>query len=381
MATTMAAPVSNSIALATRYLPLLDEVYKRGSLTSILDMTDERVRWIGAKTVELYAVNLVGLSDYDRNAGFVPGDTNGGWEAYTINCDRGRSYTVDVMDNDESVGMAFGTLLGEVERLEIIPEVDSYRLAKYAANAGIVGAATTVTALTDVADLIDTAKADMDNAEVPTEGRILFVAPYVYKQLRKNITRMVMNGDGNVNNEIEMYNGMRVIQVPESRFHTSITLNAPTSSSGVGGYTAGGAVINFLIVHPSAVMQIIKHFVPRVFSPEVNQRADAWSLDARIYHDCFVKASKTNGIYLCSSIPATPLALSKSTSSISGTGTDTATISNAQGATTAVSSGTAIATASITGTTLTITGVSVGTCTVTVTDGIGQTASITVTVS
>ena len=37
MATTMTAPVNNSIALAQKYLPILDEIYKEGSKTSILD--------------------------------------------------------------------------------------------------------------------------------------------------------------------------------------------------------------------------------------------------------------------------------------------------------------------------------------------------------
>ena len=36
MATTMTAPVANSIAYAQKYLPLLDEIYKRESLSAIL---------------------------------------------------------------------------------------------------------------------------------------------------------------------------------------------------------------------------------------------------------------------------------------------------------------------------------------------------------
>ena len=53
-----------------------------------------------------------------------------------------------------------------------------------------------------------------------------------------------------------------------------------------------------MIVHPSAVIQIVKHVIPRVFSPEVNQEADAWKLNYRIYHDAFVMANKVNGIYV-----------------------------------------------------------------------------------
>lgn len=95
MATTMAAPVNNSIALATRFLPLLDEVYRRESLTSVLDTANERVNFIGAQTAKIYKVDVDGLGNYSRNAGFVPGSSDGVWETFTIEKDRGRSFTID----------------------------------------------------------------------------------------------------------------------------------------------------------------------------------------------------------------------------------------------------------------------------------------------
>lgn len=298
MANTVTAPVSNNISLASIYLPILDEVYKRESLTSILDTANERVRWTGAKTANLFAIDMVGLGDYNRNAGFVSGNTNGSWESYTISVDRGRSYMVDVMDNDESVGMAFGSLLGETERTQVIPEVDAYRFAKYASKAGLKATPVNIDGTTNVADLIDDATAELDNAEVPYEGRILFVSPDVYKQLKKNITRYIANGEGDVNTEVEMYNDMRIIKVPQKRFYTQCTLAQPTTSDAIGGFTNAGEKINFLIVHPSAVLQVVKHVIPRIFSPQVNQEADAWKLDYRIVHDAFVETKKTNGIYL-----------------------------------------------------------------------------------
>jgi hypothetical protein len=44
MATTVTAPVGNTIALASRYLPILDEIYKASGKTAILDTANERVR-------------------------------------------------------------------------------------------------------------------------------------------------------------------------------------------------------------------------------------------------------------------------------------------------------------------------------------------------
>lgn len=301
MATTVTAPVANSIALASRYLPILDEIYKAGSKTAILDTLSERVRFEGAKTVYLYNADPVGLANYSRNAGFVPGDVDGSWEDYVITQDRGRSFMVDVMDNDETLGMAFGTLLGEFERTEVIPEIDAYRFSVYAAaTSTTVGNLVneTLTAGAATVASIDGATAALDDAEVPNEGRILFVNPTTYRYLKGGITRYTMNRENNVNYNVEMYNDMQVITVPSGRFHTSVTVNAPTTSDGVGGITAGGQIMNYMIVHPSAVMQVVKHTVPRIFSPEVNQEADAWKLNYRVYHDAWVKDNKVKGIYV-----------------------------------------------------------------------------------
>jgi hypothetical protein len=299
MATTVTAPVSNSIALASKYLPILDEIYKAGSKTAILDTANERVRWDGAKTAYLFHTAPVGLANYSRNAGFVPGDVTGTWEPYTIEQDRGRSFMIDAMDNDETLGMAFGTLVGEFERTQVIPELDAYRFAKYAAGAAAAQVVTeTLSAGAATIASIDGATAALDDAEVPYEGRILFVNPSVYKLIKSGVTRMVMNGERDVDYNVEMFNDMRLITVPSGRFNTAITLNAPTASNGAGGYTATGDAINYMIVHPSAILQVVKHAVPRIFSPEVNQEADAWKFDYRVYHDCFIEAQKTNGIYV-----------------------------------------------------------------------------------
>lgn len=299
MATTVTASVANNIALAERFLPILDEVYKLSSKSAVLDTANERVRWVGAKTANLFNISMVGLGNYSRNAGFTPGDVNGAWEPYTIEIDRGRSFMVDVMDNDETLGMAFGSLTGEFLRTQVVPETDAYRFAKYAGTAGILSATpTTISDTTDIAAMLDQAQAEMDDAEVPYEGRIAFVSPSAYRQLKENITRYTLNREGDVNNNVTMYNDLRIITVPQARFYTQVTLNAPTSSTDAGGYTTGGAPINFMIIHPSAVLQVVKHVVPRIFSPQVNQEADAWKYDYRIYHDCFVENNKVKGIYL-----------------------------------------------------------------------------------
>lgn len=291
----------NSIALAQKYLPLLDEIYKAESKSAILDSTN--VKFLNANTIQVFKTSMDGLGNYDRNTGFVPGDVTGTWESMTLQRDRGRTFMIDRMDNEETIDMAFGTLVGEFLRTKVVPEIDAYTFAKLAGWSGIdAGTAADVTiGTTDVPGLIDEATRSMGENEVPKAGRLLFISESAYAGLRAKIVRTVMNDVRGINREIDTYDEMPVIRVPQSRFYTAVTLyDGKTSGQTAGGYigTTGAYKINFMIVHPSAIVKATKHVLPRIFTPDENQTADAWKFDYRVYHDTFAYANKVKGIYL-----------------------------------------------------------------------------------
>ena len=294
--------MANSFQLAQTFLPLLDEVYKANSRTAILDST--KVEIVNGNTIKVFKTDMDGLGNYNRNTGFVDGSVTGTWETLTLGKDRGRSFTVDRMDNEETIGMAFGTLASEFIRTKVTPEIDAYTFAKIAGTTGIdtATAADITIGTTDVPGLIDEAERSMNENEVPVDGRMLFISESAYAGLRSKVTRTVMNGEGGINKEIESYDGMRIIRVPQTRFYTAITLkDGSTSGQTAGGYTGTattGYKINFMIIHPSAITKVVKHVLPRIFSPDENQKADAWKFDYRVYHDTFVYDNKVKGIYL-----------------------------------------------------------------------------------
>ena len=300
MATTVTPAVSNSIGLASSYLPILDEIYKAESKTAILDTAQDRVYYNPqTHTFHLFEIDMVGNADYSRNDGFVRGDVTAQWRAYAPQWDRGRQFVVDRIDNDEAMGMVFPSLGSEYLRTKVVPETDALRFSTYAAGAAnaMKTAETIETAAAAVA-AIDTGTEKLDDAEVPYEGRILFCNPGIYRLIKDGITRMVMNGEDNINYNVAFYNDMRVITVPSGRFNTAVTLAQPDSHDDVGGYTATGSMINFLIIHPTAIMQANCFTEPRIFSPAVNQQAQGWMWDFRQYHGAWVKHQKVNGIYL-----------------------------------------------------------------------------------
>lgn len=302
MANTVSAPVTNSIALAQKFVPYLDEVYKRESLSSILDTDSSRVMWTGVKDVKIMKLATVGMGSYSRNAGYVPGDLTGTWETFEVAVDRGRSYLLDWLDNEESMNVLAAQTMNQIERVNVVPEIDAYTFAKIAGTSGITTAtaADITVGTTDVPALIQTAEQQLDDDEVPYEGRILFVSPKAYAGLKAKITRYVANSDRDINTNAEYYDDMRIIRVPQGRFYTAITMNAASASSDAGGFSkaTGAKDINFMIIHPSAILKVMKHYAPRMFNPEQVYTADAFIMNMRYSADTFVLANKVKGVYL-----------------------------------------------------------------------------------
>ena len=286
--------MANSIALATKFLPIIDAAYKKESLTSRLDA--QGVQFIGANTVKIFKATVPGFGDYSRSTGFPTADYNSTWETLTLSKDRGVSLGIDRMDNEEVLGEIMGTVVSQFMREQEIPELDAYRFARMASWTGISGANADITVgTTDVPAAIEVAEQTMGDDEVPEDGRILYVSNKAYSAIKAKITRILANENG-VQTQIEVYDGMPVVRVPQGRFNTAITLNDGSGSFGFAP-TAGGYKINFMIVHPSAVISVVKHDLFRIFDPNTTQQFDGWKIDWRLYHDLFVLDNKVKGIY------------------------------------------------------------------------------------
>ena len=293
--------MANSIAKVTKYAALLDKVYQQEAKTSILD--NPTAEFINAKTVKYMKMTMDGLGDYDRNAGFVAGDVTATWGTMELTQDRGRSFQIDRMDNDETLDLTVGNLAGEFLRTKVVPEIDAYTFAKLSGTSNILSANADITVgTTNVADLIQAAEKAMNDEEVPEMTRLLYISEEAYQGLQKNVSRQISNGELAIRNGIEYFDEMPLIRVPKKRFYTSITLKDGKTEGQTGGGYVGtastGYGINFMIVERSAVNKVVKHAIPRMFSPDENQTADAWKFDYRVYHDCFVYDNKVKGIYL-----------------------------------------------------------------------------------
>ncbi len=284
--------MANNITLFKKYVPLLDEVYKEAALTSVLD-SDSSLAQAGANANEIVIpkISMDGLGDYDRNSGYTNGDVTLTNETVKFNYERGRMFTVDAMDNEETAGIAYGKLASEFIRTKVAPEGDAFRFATYA---GVEGISSASGSLADGAAVITALRAainKMDEDEVPYEQRFLFITP--------TLKGMIEDLDTTKSREV-LARFAQVISVPQTRFYTAIDLKSGKDGEAAGGYVknADGKNINFMVVHKPAVMQYNKHIAPKVVSPEANQDADAWKFGYRKYALADVYENKVAGIYV-----------------------------------------------------------------------------------
>ena len=283
----------NTIALAKKYVALLDEVYQQSALTGVLESDSELAR-AGANTNEIIVpkLSMDGLADYDRNSGYVSGDVDLTWETVKFNYERGRKFSVDAMDDEETQNVAFGKLAGEFVRTKVVPELDAFRFATYAGTEGVSKKEETLADGVAVMQAIETAVSTMDEAEVPYEDRHLFITPTklnAVKSLDTTKSRELLGSFASI------------VKVPQTRFYTAIDLlDGKQGGEEKGGYkkASGAKDINFMVVHKPAVLQFTKHAVPKIITPDANQNSDAWLYGYRNNGLCDVYENKVAGIYV-----------------------------------------------------------------------------------
>ena len=278
--------MATTIQLAEKFVPVIDGIYKKASLTSVLDAQTKDFDGVG--TVKVMKVTTTGLGDYSKEDGYAKGNASLEWESLKLEEDRSAELSVDRMDNEQALGQAFGAIMQEFIRINVAPEVDAYRFAKYAKVSGAGNIAADLADGEAVVKAVRAAITAMDEAEVPAEDRYLFITPTLFG--------LVQDLDTTKSKEVfKRFAG--IIEVPQTRFYTDITMNSGAESWGFAKGTSAKD-INFLAVSKSAVVQATKMALPKVFDPDTNQKKDAWLFQYRLFHDAFAYENKVNGIYV-----------------------------------------------------------------------------------
>lgn len=286
----------------------LDQAAIVGATSGWMEKNAGNVIYNGGDEVKIPTMTTVGLADYDRDNGFVQGGISVKYNNYKMTQDRGRTFHLDAMDVDESNFVATATNVIKVFQSEnVIPELDAYRYSKIASIATEANQfeAATLTSKTVLSKLKEDILKIQDiigyNKElvITLPGKIwglLSDAGEIGKSI--NVSEFKQ---GNVDTRIFKFNGNIILPVPANRLKTKYEfLDGTTGGQEAGGIKAASDAkdINWIITPQSVPMAISKTDKFRIFSPDVNQKADAWKIDYRVYHDLWIKKSDEKSIFV-----------------------------------------------------------------------------------
>lgn len=304
----------NNISYATIFQTELDKAFEQSAMTGWMDGNAGLVKYHGGSEIKIPTMSLDGLGDYDRDEGYPDGAVTLTYQTLTMTQDRGRRFYLDAMDVDESNFVATaGAVMGEFQRLKVVPEVDAYRMAALCAAAGSNKATYTPAANTILGKLQDDIAAVQDRigADVPLYIHISSTAKAMLEKSTE-ISRRLDVAEftrGEVHTKVKALDGHLLLPMPSGRMYSKITLydgrtpsdgkaESPSADQTGGGYVkaSDGVGINWLVVAATAPIGVCKTDTVRVFDPMTTQRANAWQIDYRKYHDLWVPDARKAGI-------------------------------------------------------------------------------------
>lgn len=284
----------NTVNYVTSFEQELKQKYTRELLTA--DLTTQNVVFVGAKKIKIPFITVSGYKDHSRNGGFNRGTVENQFMEKELAFDRDVEFFVDAMDVDETnQALSAANITNTFEHEKAIPETDAYRLSKLYTDFSALGETATQDELTaaTILEKFDTLMEEMDEAEVPEDGRILYVTPSIYtifKQAEK-ITRMLeVTRDTAVNRHVRALDDVKIKRIPSGRMKTAYDFTE--------GFTPASTAkqMNMILVHPSAVIAADKHAYINLWAPGSHTQGDGYLYQNRKYGDLFVLDTRSDGI-------------------------------------------------------------------------------------
>ena len=270
----------SAINLHSKYAKEIQTKYTTDSLVNGCLSND--YSFSGVKTVRISTPVTVPMTDYTRSGSSrygTPTEMEDIVQELTLTQDKSFTLTIDKGNNEDQNGIkAAGKMLSLQISEKAIPLMDKYSFMRLSQLGGkIVGDDTAITK-SNVCERITRGTTHMDDCEVPSFGRTLFVPSDVYAKLRlseefKSCDRLM--DKSLTKGQVGTYDNMRVVKVPASRWPENV---------------------NFMIVHKRAACAPVKlndtkfHKDPPGISGAL--------LEGRQYYDLFVFGAKCDGVYV-----------------------------------------------------------------------------------
>lgn len=280
---------------ATQYAQALAQAYPNVLHFAALRSAenDSRYKWTGAKTIEIPTLSTTGRVDADRDTiSTAARNYNNAWEPKTLANHRKWSTLVHPLDIDETNQVASIQNITQVfNQDQKFPEMDAYLISKLYTEWTAAGGTADNTVLTadNILSRFDAWMQDMDEANVPVSGRILYVTPAVDTIIKTAVTRQYANGEAALRRAVDTIDNVKKEMVPAKLMKTKYDFTV--------GYAAASdaAQINMLLVHPSAVITPEKYSFAQLDAPSAGSEGKYVYFEES-YEDVFILNSRKDAI-------------------------------------------------------------------------------------
>ncbi len=287
--------MENIINYAENFGDVLSQAYQRELTTAAL--TTDSAKFLGADVIKLPTVYLGGYKAHSRSGGWNRQPVENDWEPKKLQHDRDVEFLVDAMDVDETnQALSAANITSTFIREHAVPELDCYRFYKLYREWTGDGSQPLETEpdADNVLELFDDMTLALDEAEVPGDGRILYVTPKVMSLLKNaaSISRglSVQQSGGLLDRRVTMLDNVTVQVVPSCRMLTSYDFDDGCEP------LPNAHQIHMILMHPSCVIAPIKHSAIYLFAPGEHTEGDGYLYQNRLYTDLFLLPGKADGV-------------------------------------------------------------------------------------
>ena len=289
--------MTNALNYAQAYQQALAQAYPNVLHFAALRSTenDARYRWLNADTIQIPSLTVTGRVDGDRDTvETAKRNYENAWEPKKLSNHRKWSTLIHPMDIDETNQVASIQNITQVFNEEQkFPEMDAYLVSKLYTDWAAAGGTADTTALTvdNILQVFDGYMEDMDERNVPSTGRILYVPPAINTMLKnaKDIARFVQNGENAIRRAVRSLDEVQIESVPSALMKTVYDFTV--------GYQpgAGAKQIHMLLVHPSAVITPEKYQFAQLDAPSAGSEGKYVYFEES-YDDVFILNKRKDAI-------------------------------------------------------------------------------------
>lgn len=258
---------------------------------------NQTYKFVDSKTIHIPSISVSGRKNVNRDAidGTFQRNVDNSFETKTLTFYREWSTSIDpadVLDTNMILTIQNATKVFNEEQK--FPEKDAYTISKIYADWTAEGkkADTTVLTVDNILAVFDKLMEAMDEALVPSTGRLLYVTPAV-KTLLKQASNVTLYKDvasqANINRVVDRLDEVKLITVPSFLMKTAYDFTTGFEPS------ASAKQVNLFLVHPSAILTPNKYAFVGMEAPAAGTKGD-YIYYEKEYADVFILNNRTGAI-------------------------------------------------------------------------------------